>query len=54
MYYGESEIYKRGKFYEQLGLLMQNPNSTLDEIVEFAFLHGLNIQISISNSKESE
>lgn len=56
MEFKESEIYKAGKFYEQYGLLLQNPNTTLDELVEFCFIHERKIEfgVYIEPPKEAE
>jgi len=43
-----SGIYKSGLFYKELGDLLMNPGTTIDQISEFAFRHNNDYTIKFS------
>jgi hypothetical protein len=46
-----SNLYKVGQFYRQFGVLLTNPNTTIEELVEFVDKHNLKIDFKLSRKE---
>lgn len=49
----QSQFYKDGKLYEQWGRMLQDPDTTLQDISDFAFENGLRSEITLRTVEES-
>ncbi len=45
----ETSAYREGQFFERLGQMMQNHSTTLDDLSDFLFDHGMEFGFNISS-----
>jgi hypothetical protein len=43
--YRDSNVYKLGKIHVELGTMMMNPNTSIDQIYKFAWAHGMDTDV---------
>ena len=50
--YKDSQLYKLGCMYEEIGIAMKNPNTKIDILTAISLKYGIEINIVFSAQKE--